>query len=190
MCSKFCSAYTFLLLLQLKTELTSSYEFTRFLTLWTGLEQNLSSINLHVSLSKKCYFMLWTKEETREITGIALTYGAITLYCVFTIQWQQFSVCLFRNFLPGLPESEDGAVDECGADLQDAVVVVHTAADVSDCRPLLNARGTLRRVRPAHDLRHDQTARLPPQHTILRHCHVSPAGTYSSSSLTRSRRGP
>jgi len=26
-------------------------------------------------------------------------------------------ICLFGNFLPSLPESVDGAVDECGADL-------------------------------------------------------------------------
>ena len=73
------------------------------------------------------------------------------------------SACLFRNFLPSLSQSVDGAVDERGADLQHAVVVVHTATDVCDRRPLLNARRTLLHVRPAHYLRHHQAARL--QHT-------------------------
>jgi len=72
----------------------------------------------------------------------------------------QTATCLFRDFLPSLSQSVDGAIDEGGADLQHSVVVVHTATDISHCCPLLNRRSSIVDVWPANYLRHYQTAGL------------------------------
>jgi len=78
---------------------------------------------------------------------------------------------LFWYFFPGLAESVDGAVDECSADLQHAIVVVHTTADVGDRRPLLDARCSVLQVRSPHDLGDNQTARLIDiKYHLIQHC--------------------
>ena len=67
---------------------------------------------------------------------------------------------LFGYSIPRAFKSVDRAVDESGADLQDAIVVVHAAADIGNGRPFLNARDAVHDAHTAHDLRHHQTAHL------------------------------
>lgn len=58
---------------------------------------------------------------------------------------------LLRQLLPGPLQAVHGAVDQSGADLEDAVVVVEAAADVGDSCPLLDARHAFHQIATRHD---------------------------------------
>lgn len=67
---------------------------------------------------------------------------------------------LFADFSPGLLQTVDGAAIERRRDLQDAVVVVETAADVSHSDPLLYGAGPRAHISVGHNLRRHQVTHL------------------------------
>lgn len=73
---------------------------------------------------------------------------------------------LLGDFEPCLLESEDGAAVERRRDLEQSVVVVQAAADVSHRHPLLNHRRAHVDIVAVQDLCRDPVADLKKQHMV------------------------
>lgn len=75
---------------------------------------------------------------------------------------------LLGHFEPCLLETEDGTAVERGRDLEQSIVVVEAAADISYSHPLLNHRHTHVDVVPVQDLCGDPVADLRRTYSYLR----------------------